>query len=438
MSHASSSSNAADLLSRFRQQQAQHDEHRVEVGATFGACFVYHPKGCEQCSTYVEHLLADISERPSKYSFEKEEILNNLHEAWPHIKKADTHQLRSELSDLQEKIQLLEAQVQSLQSNLSTGDQNTVATMTTDISSSDVDMHPLASPSDGKYSRKHSHKAYESNGFLNYMQVHDTRPTHWSLYMWNTLKEWYVNPMSIPNALRDDRDGYFFEEDVDVMAWMNKISADIYRPAFNIQMKAVFGSRDKFDTAFSGLSLSLLRADHESSMWITDLSTPLRIGDNITKGKPRKPQNNTEDFPKGPDFLLLVLKHCALSRAQIYQCIIPYMMRQEEKKPCSDVGAEHKAHMRLTLKQPAPNKGKRPMAGSLRSRISAHAPTPAKTGESSKKQLDAELDLFQQVRGAVLPYEEAPPSGEPETGGNSILPEENTMDIDQEIDDIYD
>ncbi|KIJ42204.1 hypothetical protein M422DRAFT_254594 [Sphaerobolus stellatus SS14] len=302
------------------------------------------------------------------------------------------------MDDLQEKIQTLEAQVQSLQSKNSTGVQTAVATVMTDISSSDVGMHPL------------------SNGFLNYVRVPETRPAYWSLYMWNTLKEWYTNPMSIPNALRDDNDSFFLEEDIDVAAWLNKISADIHRPAFNSQMKVVFGSRDKFDMAFSGFSSNLLHADHEFSMWITDSSMPLRIDNTITKGKPDKSQSKSEDFPKGPDFL----------------CIIPYMICQEEKKPCSDAGAG----------LPAPNKGKRPMAGSLKSRTLAHAPTPTKAGESSKQQLDTDLDLSQQVHDVVLPYEEAPPSGEPGIGDNApisagasgTLHEESTMDIDQEID----
>src|ERR1700709_2592168 len=84
-SQAKRSSNAADLLSHFREKQARHDENRIEVGAVYGACFVYHPEGCSRCSKYLEHLLEDISEHPARFSFARDEILDGIHEAWPHI-----------------------------------------------------------------------------------------------------------------------------------------------------------------------------------------------------------------------------------------------------------------------------------------------------------------------------------------------------------------
>ncbi|KIJ49764.1 hypothetical protein M422DRAFT_246123 [Sphaerobolus stellatus SS14] len=84
--------------------------------------------------------------------------------------------------------------------------------------------------------------------------------------------------------------------------------------------------------------------------------------------------------------------------------------------------------MHLNQRPLAPHKGKRPVTASLQSQLSVHAPTPVQT-----------------VRDPVLPYEEEPPSGEPEAGDvastmsdvNSILPDENTMDIDQIVSDIY-
>ncbi|KIJ42178.1 hypothetical protein M422DRAFT_254879 [Sphaerobolus stellatus SS14] len=246
--------------------------------------------------------------------------------------------------------------------------------------------------------------------------------------------------MSVPNALRDDCDSYFLEEDIDVAAWISKVASDISRPAFMEQMKAVFGSHDNFDTAFSGFTTNLLKPDHEATMWITDLSTLLRIGTHIVKDWPPKSQDTKpEKLPTGPDFLALVLEHCALTRAQVYGQIIPYMIRHEAKRPCSHAGSERAAYMHLNQRPPAPHKGKRPVTASLQSWLSAHMPTPVQTGESSHQWLDEDLDNYNQVHDPVLPYEEEPPSSEPEAGDvastmadvNSILPDENTMDIDQ-------
>ncbi|KIJ49879.1 hypothetical protein M422DRAFT_246247 [Sphaerobolus stellatus SS14] len=205
------------------------------------------------------------------------------------------------------------------------------------------------------------------------------------------------------------------------------------------QMKVVFGSRDNFDTAFSGFATNLLKLDHEATMWITDSSTPLRIGTHIVKGRPPKSQDTKpERLPTGPDFLALVLEHCALTRAQIYGQIIPYMIRHEAKRACSCAGSERAAYMHLNQCPPAPHKGKRPVTASLQSRLSAHALTPVQTGESSHQRLDEDLDNYNQVHDPVIPYEE-PPSSEPMTGevaptvadANSSLPDENSMDIDQ-------
>ncbi|KIJ52001.1 hypothetical protein M422DRAFT_243576 [Sphaerobolus stellatus SS14] len=227
--------------------------------------------------------------------------------------------------------------------------------------------------------------------------------------------------MSVPNALRDDNEGYFLEEDIDVAAWISKVWADIPHSAFMEQMKVVFGSRDSFDTAFSGFDKNLLGADHQAQMWITDSATPLRLGSNILKGSSTKSQaTKPEKLPKGPDFLALVLEHCVLTRTQIYGRIIPYMIWHEAKRPCSRAGSERAAYMHLALRPPAPHKGNR-------------------------QRLDADLDNYNQVHEPVLPYEEEPPRSEPEiedtaplsVGANKTLPDESHMDVDPELDDIY-
>ncbi|KIJ28596.1 hypothetical protein M422DRAFT_270099 [Sphaerobolus stellatus SS14] len=401
-SQSKRSRNAADLLLRFREKQAQRDENHVKVGAVY-----------------------DVS----RSTIEKE----------LEIEKADNRQLRSQIDDLDETIQELEARILSLQLKNPAGDQSIPVASTTDIPASDVSPHPLVGPGDRNYSRKRSRKLFENPSFQNHVMVLEKRPDHWSLYMWNVLKEWHTNPMSVPNALRDNHDGYFLKEDIDVAAWISKVASDISRPAFMEQMKAVFGSRDNFDMAFSGFATNLLKPDHEATMWIMDSSTPLRISTHIVKGRPPKSQDTKpEKLPTGPDFLALVLEHCALPRAQIYGRIIPYMIRHEAKQPCSRAGSERAAYMHLNKRPPALHKGKRPVTASLQSRLSVHAPTPVQTGESSRQRLDEDLDTYNQVRDPVLPYEEEPPSGEPEAGDvastmsdvNSILPDENTMDID--------
>ncbi|KIJ53300.1 hypothetical protein M422DRAFT_242449 [Sphaerobolus stellatus SS14] len=398
MSHATRSGNTAELLSRFHEQQARCDEHRVEVGAIYGACFIYHPEGCDRCSSYLEHLLEDIEQRPSKFSFSKDEIMDGIHEAWPHI--SEYIKVLDELhenEDLQERILELEAQV------------------TTESPTGSA--HPLTSPVTASYSRKRSH--------------------HWSLHMWQALVGWHKNPMSIPNTLREDTAGYFLEEDVDVAAWLNKVSDNLPRQAIMNRMKAVFGSCINFETAFSGFNSNLLCPAFQQTQWITDASTPLRIDSQITKGIKSKSQIEAVKIPNGSDFLKLILDHCSLSKEQVYNKIIPYMIRDEEKRPLSAEAVERAAYMALRNRETAHYKGKKPMTGTGQSRISVHAPTPAKTGESSWQRLDADLESYNQVRDPVLPYDEAPPSGEPETGdtappsagASSTLHEESTMDI---------
>ncbi|KIJ51956.1 hypothetical protein M422DRAFT_243528 [Sphaerobolus stellatus SS14] len=223
--------------------------------------------------------------------------------------------------------------------------------------------------------------------------------------------------MSIPNAIRDNNEGYFLEEDIDIAAWISKVAADIPHTTFMYQLKVVFGSPLNFETVFSGFQSDSLTLNHQSTRWITDCSTPLRVGSQITKG------------PK----------------EQIYMQIIPYMQRYEEKRPYSAAGMERAAYMQLHQCPPAPNKGKQPVTGSLQSRLSAHALQSAKTGESSQQHLDMDLDSYYQAREPVLPYEEEPPSGVHDVemnapvvaGANSTLPDESTMNIDHELDDLY-
>ncbi|KIJ42653.1 hypothetical protein M422DRAFT_254096 [Sphaerobolus stellatus SS14] len=426
MSQASSSGNAADLLSHFRDQQAKHDENRVEVGAVF------------------EHLLANIDQHPAKFSFSKDEILDGLHEAWPYVsgyisnlneeqvtlekelfqEKADNRRLRDDMDDLKEKIQELEARLLSLQPSTTVSEHSMTLTSPTDTYPSDVGPQPLVSPDDRTYSHKRPRKLLEDTSFRNRVLVPNERPDYWSLYMWNALKDWHTNPMSIPNAIRDDSDSYFLEEDIDIAPWISPTPL----------------------SSFSGFPANLLRANHEATMWLTDSSTLLRIGSQIIKGHQTKSQMQvSEKFPKGPDFLSLILKHCSLTKERIYTRIIPYMERHEEKWPCSAAGAERAAYMHLNQRMPTPNKGKRPMTGSLQSRLSLHAPTPAQTGESSQQQLDMDLESYHQVRDPVLPYDEAPPSGTPDVemevpaiaGTSGTLHNESTMIVDPELEDLY-
>ncbi|KIJ47451.1 hypothetical protein M422DRAFT_248856 [Sphaerobolus stellatus SS14] len=146
------------------------------------------------------------------------------------------------MEDLQERIQELETQLASLQTTSQVGDRSIMVTSPTDTYSSDVGPHPLASPETRTY------------------------PQYWSLHMWNILKDWHTNPMSVPNAIRDDSDGYFLEEDVDIAAWISKVSSDISHPTFMHQMKVVFSSCLNFETAFSGFPSNLLWPYHQASI----------------------------------------------------------------------------------------------------------------------------------------------------------------------------
>ncbi|KIJ55037.1 hypothetical protein M422DRAFT_241123 [Sphaerobolus stellatus SS14] len=432
MSPASSSSNAAELLSHFHDQQAKRNEHCVEVGAVFDACFVFHPKGCNQCSTYVEHLLADIEQHPAKFSFTKDEIMDGLQEAWPH-EKADNHRLRGKMNDLNEKVQELEARLMSLQPSTTTSERSTMLTSPADNSPAVGSAHPLAMP-------------VKNEDFRNRVLKPGVRPNHWSLHMWQALVGWQKNPMSVPNAIRDDAKGYFLEEDIDVAAWLNKIIANNSRPAFMSRMKAVFGSSLAFETIFSGFDSNSLKPAFQQLCWITDTSTPIRLGSQITKGTKGKSQTaEAVKIPQGSEFLALILKHCSLSREQVYEQIIPYMERDEEKRPMSAASRERAAYMSLHQTPPAPNKGKKPLTGSSQSNPSPHAAQPVKTGQSSQQRLDAELEVYNNECEPILPYSEEPPSGEPdvEMHGSApesacgTLPDESTINVDLDLEDLY-
>ncbi|KIJ47045.1 hypothetical protein M422DRAFT_249355 [Sphaerobolus stellatus SS14] len=246
------------------------------------------------------------------------------------------------------------------------------------------------------YSRKCSRKLDENENFKNYVLKYDKRPDHWLLYMWQAIAGWRTNPMS----------------NIDVAAWLNKVSGALPRQAIKLRMKAVFSSHINFELAFSGFNPNLLHPAFQQSRWLTDASTLLCIESQITKG---------------------LKDHCSLSKEQIYNKIIPYMMRDDERRPLSATAIECAAHMALRSKGNAQNKGKKSVAGNSQSWTLVHALTPDKTGESSRQQLDANLESYGQAREQVLPYDEAPPSG----GANSTLYEESTMDIDQIVEDIY-
>ncbi|KIJ41545.1 hypothetical protein M422DRAFT_255455 [Sphaerobolus stellatus SS14] len=123
----------------------------------------------------------------------------------------------------------------------------------------------LTTPVKVLYSRKRAHKLDENEDFLNKVRKYNSRPEHWSLYMWTALVGWHQNPMSVPNALREDNNGYFLEQDVDIAAWLTKVIGELPRQAIMLRMKGIFGSCTNFETACYGFDLNLFCAEMHRS-----------------------------------------------------------------------------------------------------------------------------------------------------------------------------
>ncbi|KIJ46742.1 hypothetical protein M422DRAFT_249911 [Sphaerobolus stellatus SS14] len=257
------------------------------------------------------------------------------------------------MDDLKERIQELEAQLSSLQLSTTISEHSLTHTTPTSYQTPVGSNHPLSSPAKVTYSQKHARKLDENEDFRNCILKPDVRPDHWSLHMCKPF----------------------------------------------------------------GFDSNSLNPEYQQTCWITDLSTCIWLGSQITKGTKSKAQS-TESvrLPQGSEFLALILKHCSLSREQVYERIIPYMERDEEKWPICRF-----------IKAPLP-----PIRAT-------------QTGESSQQCLDADLDSYNQVHDPVLPYDEAPPSGIPYmemevpavVGTSGTLHNESTMNVDLELEDLY-
>ncbi|KIJ57332.1 hypothetical protein M422DRAFT_238926 [Sphaerobolus stellatus SS14] len=226
--------------------------------------------------------------------------------------------------------------------------------------------------------------------------------------------------MSIPNAIRDNNDGYFLEEDIDIMAWLSKIATDIPYPAFMHQMKAVFGSPLNFEMAFSGFETNSLIPNLQSTRWITDGSTVIRVVSYIRKG-----HKDASQVPAPNRFMNI----SSLTWKGMWISGLVVLLEWNV----------------LHQSTPAPNKGKKPLIGPIQSRTASHARQLAKTRESSQQRLDVDLDVYNQSHDPVLPYDEEPPSSAPDvemsapvmTGASSTLQDESAMNLDHELDDLY-
>ncbi|KIJ46045.1 hypothetical protein M422DRAFT_250475 [Sphaerobolus stellatus SS14] len=406
-SQAKHSGNAADLLSQFREQRARHEENRMEGQSTTvqGATHKLKPSPFSTSHwRFRPETLAYLCAAYQVYSVSgrnitRDEVLSGINEAWPHIgeyiqqmdesratferelyeETANNRQLHDENEDLCAQIIKLETRIESLQPT-PLSERIIAPTPTTE---SPTGSQALTTPVKVSYSRKRARKLDENEDFLN------------------------KDPMSVPNVLREDNDGYFLEQDVDITAWLTKVIAvPILRRLVTDSTRICF-------------ALRCIGADGS------------RMPPSLCTSVPKSPRESR-------------VKH-RLNLEQIYHQIIPYMIRDDEKRPLSSAAVEHAAYMALHEQEKAPYKGKKPATAARQSKPSVHALTPAKTGESSQQQLDADLESYGQAREQVLPYEEAPPSSEPDAGeiappaggANSTLYDESTMDIDQIVGDIY-
>ncbi|KIJ56007.1 hypothetical protein M422DRAFT_239188 [Sphaerobolus stellatus SS14] len=309
------SGNTADLLSQFCKQRAQHKENHVE-------------QMDESCATFERELYEET---------------------------AVNHGLHNENEDLRTQIIKLETHIESLQPT-SLSECIIAPTPTTE---SPTGSQALTTPVKASYSTKCAHKLDENEDFLNKVRKYDSRPDHWSLYMWTALVGWHQNPMSVPNVLREDSKGYFLEQDVDVTAWLTKVIGELPRQAIMLHMKGIFGSCTNFETACYGFNLNLFGTEMHRSRWLTNASLPLRIGSQITEGIKAKTQIEP-----------------------IYNQIIPYMIWDDERQSLSVAAVECTAYMALREQEKALYKGKKPVTANRQSKPSVHAPTPAKTGAS--------------------------------------------------------
>ncbi|KIJ30465.1 hypothetical protein M422DRAFT_268010 [Sphaerobolus stellatus SS14] len=219
------------------------------------------------------------------YNFTRDEILSGINEAWPHIweyiqqldeshatferelydETAANRRLHKENEDLHAQIITFETRIESLQPPL-LSERILAPTPTTEL------------PTD------------ENENFQNKVRKYDSRPDHWSLYMWTALLGWHQNPMSMPNALREDSEGYFLEQDVDVAAWLTKVIGELPHQAIMLYMKDIFGSRTNFDMVCIRFDPNLFCVEMHRSWWLMGASLPLRIGSQITKGIKGKTQ----------------------------------------------------------------------------------------------------------------------------------------------------
>ncbi|KIJ31494.1 hypothetical protein M422DRAFT_266871 [Sphaerobolus stellatus SS14] len=182
----SSSSNAADLLLRFRDQQAKHNGPRIEI------------------LDHINDAWSHVGTFITKLGDERDSLEDELFQ-----EKSDNRQLQVEIDDLQEKIQTLETQLAGLHIHNTSSERSLTLTSPVDAVSSNVKPHPLASPGKWTYSQKHTCKLDGSSSFRN-----------------KVLKPDELAPY-VEYTEGDNYEGYFLEEDIDVAAWLSKIATDL-------------------------------------------------------------------------------------------------------------------------------------------------------------------------------------------------------------------